>query len=52
MLSGLSFRLVFVFSINSLILSGSPLISFYLTDQSRPQGNFKKLKIFFAFLLQ
>ena len=52
MLSGLSFRLVFVFIINSLILSGSPLISFYLTDQSRPQSNFKKLKIFFAFLLQ
>ena len=36
MLSGLSFRSVFVFSINSLILSGFPLISFYLTDQSRP----------------
>ena len=32
MLSCLSFRLVFVFSINSLILSGFPLTSFHLAE--------------------
>ena len=36
MLSGLSFRLAFVFSISSLILSG--------WSQYRPQSNFKNLK--------
>ena len=34
MLSGPSFRSAFVFSINSLILSGFPLISFHLTEAS------------------
>ena len=34
MLSGLCFRLSFVFSINSLILSGFLLTSFYLADAS------------------
>ena len=32
MLSCLSFRLVFVFSIDSLILSGFPLTSFHLAE--------------------
>ena len=34
MLSGRFFRLVFVFSINSLILSGFPLTSFHLVEAS------------------
>ena len=34
MLSGPSFRSAFVFSINSLILSGFPLISFHLAEAS------------------
>ena len=34
MLSGSSFRLVFVFSINSLILPAFPLTSFHLTEAS------------------
>ena len=33
-LSGPSFRLAFVFSINSLILSGFPLASFHLAEAS------------------
>ena len=34
MLSGPSFRSVFIFSINSLILSGLPLTSFHLAEAS------------------
>ena len=34
MLSGFSFRSAFIFSINSLILSGFPLTSFYFTETS------------------
>ena len=34
MLSGLSFRSAFVFSINSLILSGFPLTSFHIAEVS------------------
>ena len=34
MLSGPFFRLAFVFSINSLILSGFPLTSFHLAEAS------------------
>ena len=34
MLSGPSFRSAFVFSINSLILSGFPLTSFHLAEAS------------------
>ena len=34
MLSGPFFRLAFVFSINSLILSGFPLTSFHLVEAS------------------
>ena len=34
MLSGPSFRSAFVFSINSLVLSGFPLASFYLAEAS------------------
>ena len=34
MLSGYSFRVAFVFSINSLILSGFPLTSFHLAEVS------------------
>ena len=34
MLSGSSFRLAFVFSFNSLILSGFPLASFHLAEVS------------------
>ena len=36
MLSGPSFRSAFVFSINSLILSGFPLTSFHLSEASLP----------------
>ena len=47
MLSGLSFRSVFVFSINSLILSGFPLTSFYLVKANLvPRAILKNWKPF------
>ena len=50
MLSGLSVSssLAFVFNINSLILSGFPLISFHLAEANLvPRTVFKKLKTSF-----
>ena len=54
MLSGLSFKSALVFSINSLILSGFPLISFHLAKANlAPRAILKNFKnLFFAFLLQ
>ena len=49
MVSGLSFRSVFVFSISSLILSGFPLTFFHLAEASLvPKAIFKKLKTHFS----
>ena len=49
MLTGLSFRLVFVFSINSLILSGFLLTFFDLAEAIlAPRAVLKKLKISFS----
>ena len=48
MLSGLSFKSALVFSINSLILSGFPLISFHLAKANLvPKAILKKLKNLF-----
>ena len=41
MLSGLSFRSAFVFSINSLILTGFLLTSFHLAEANLPRAIFK-----------
>ena len=49
MLSGLSFRSPFVFSINSLILSGVPLTFFHLVEANLvPRSILKIKKLFFV----
>ena len=52
MLSGLSFRSAFIFSINSLILSGFPLTSYHLAEANLvPRAISKNCKPLFRFPL-